>query len=71
MESKDLEKDVGIELYLNPENTSISGGTIKHRFSDFIVNEIGLDGKVLYLTTKESNVNDPTPKEEEKVEVEG
>lgn len=48
------ETDVGISTYLNKNKLEIhqSGFTciLKHRFSDFNVNEIGLDGKVLYLT---------------------
>ena len=37
--------EVGIEWYMN-ENTPIKGAVIKHRYSDFIVNEIPLESKL-------------------------
>ena len=48
------ETDVGISTYLNKNESEIplSGFSciLKHRYSDFNVNEISLDGKVTYLT---------------------
>ena len=40
------EANVGITIYLNqhPEFTA----TFKHRMTDFLVQEIGLDGKVVF-----------------------
>ncbi|ODV95504.1 hypothetical protein PACTADRAFT_50219 [Pachysolen tannophilus NRRL Y-2460] len=42
------EEDVGICQYISP---SIDGfhGILKQRYTDFLVNEIGMDGKVVYL----------------------
>eukprot|EP00240_Pyramimonas_obovata_P006842 CAMPEP_0118948974 /NCGR_PEP_ID=MMETSP1169-20130426/48786_1 /TAXON_ID=36882 /ORGANISM="Pyramimonas obovata, Strain CCMP722" /LENGTH=170 /DNA_ID=CAMNT_0006895507 /DNA_START=81 /DNA_END=590 /DNA_ORIENTATION=- len=49
------EKDVGITEYVS----SYPGfkGTLKYRYSDFIVNEVDLDGKVVHLT----NASKPEP----------
>ena len=48
------ETDVGISTYLNKNPLEIHqtgfNCILKHRYSDFNVNEIGIDGKVLYLT---------------------
>jgi tRNA pseudouridine13 synthase len=46
------ESEVGISHYWNEENKEIEGGVIKHRYSDFIVNEIDEEGNVVYLTHK-------------------
>ncbi|RKF72763.1 Multisubstrate pseudouridine synthase 7 [Golovinomyces cichoracearum] len=43
------EAAVGIKHYVNPKCTGFSG-TLKKRYSDFIVNEIALDGTVYHLT---------------------
>jgi len=43
------EKEAGIEEYLSKENVAIRC-VIKHRFSDFIVNEIDENGKVIWFT---------------------
>lgn len=43
------EKEAGIEEYLCPDNVHISC-VMKHRFSDFIVNEIDEHGKVIWFT---------------------
>ncbi|TQS37129.1 hypothetical protein Golomagni_02407 [Golovinomyces magnicellulatus] len=43
------EAAVGIKHYVNPSCTGFSG-TLKKRYSDFIVNEIALDGTVYHLT---------------------
>lgn len=42
------EKEAGIEEYLSPDNIAIQC-TIKHRFSDFIVNEIDENGKAVWF----------------------
>jgi hypothetical protein len=43
------EREAGIEEYISANNVPISC-TIKHRFSDFIVNEIDENGKVIWFT---------------------
>jgi tRNA pseudouridine13 synthase len=45
-----FEVDVGITEFMNPELEGFDA-ILKHRFSDFNVNEIDLDGKVVYLTS--------------------
>ena len=45
-----FEVDVGITEFMNPESEGFDA-ILKHRFSDFNVNEIDLDGKVVYLTS--------------------
>ena len=42
------EEDVGITEYMSPENPGFKC-VLKHRYSDFLVNEIGLDGKVVWI----------------------
>lgn len=42
------ESDVGITHFLTPENPGFRG-QIKQRYSDFMVNEIDLEGNVVYL----------------------
>ena len=42
------EYEAGIQEYISPENTAIQC-VIKHRFSDFIVNEIDEHGKVQWF----------------------
>jgi tRNA pseudouridine13 synthase len=46
----DLEREVraGITEYVCPNNLGFNG-VLKQRYTDFLVNEIGLDGKVLHL----------------------
>jgi tRNA pseudouridine13 synthase len=46
----DLEREVraGITEYVCPDNLGFTG-VLKQRYTDFLVNEIGLDGKVLHL----------------------
>lgn len=53
-----LEDEVGILVYIGKHNGF--NGHIKYRYSDFVVNEISLDGEVVHLTTFD------LPKEEEK-----
>jgi tRNA pseudouridine13 synthase len=47
----DLEREVraGITEYVCSDNLGFSG-VLKQRYTDFLVNEIGLDGKVLHLS---------------------
>jgi hypothetical protein len=42
------ENEAGIQEYLSKENVSIRC-VIKHRFSDFVVNEIDENGKVIWF----------------------
>ena len=46
----DYEKEVraGITEYITPDNLGFTG-VLKQRYTDFLVNEIGLDGQVLHL----------------------
>jgi tRNA pseudouridine13 synthase len=58
-----LEKDFGISLYVN--NTCGFSGTIKHRYSDFHVHEIDVDGNILHLNEwKEPQQQTTATKEE-------
>ena len=58
--------EVGIECYMN-ENTPIQNAVIKHRYSDFVVNEIDRDGNLAFLT-RESDVTEEIEQEQEKEE---
>lgn len=51
----DLDREVraGITEYVCPDNLGFTG-VLKQRYTDFLVNEIGLDGQVLHL--KSTNV---------------
>ena len=42
------EEEVGITQFMCPENPGFKC-ILKHRYSDFIVNEIGVDGKVVWI----------------------
>ncbi|KAJ1884241.1 multisubstrate pseudouridine synthase 7, partial [Kickxella alabastrina] len=53
------ETDVGITEFITPGWAGFDG-IIKHRFSDFFVNEIDPQGKVIHLTSY-TDANDPTP----------
>ncbi|KAJ3025227.1 UNVERIFIED_CONTAM: hypothetical protein HDU68_007344 [Siphonaria sp. JEL0065] len=49
-----LETDVGITRFLNPlQTTGRLGAIIKHRFTDFLVNEVDMTGTVLHLTKED------------------
>ena len=61
--SQTKEEDVGITEYMCPENPGFKC-VLKHRYSDFLVNEIGLDGKVVWI--KESDTMATEQKETEK-----
>jgi tRNA pseudouridine13 synthase len=76
----DLEREVraGITEYVCPDNLGFTG-VLKQRYTDFLVNEIGLDGQVLHLKStdvpqKESKKvqakqsNGPAPKKEQPAE---
>lgn len=60
----DLEREVraGITEYVCPGNLGFTG-VLKQRYTDFLVNEIGLDGQVLHLksTQVEAKKNPKTP----------
>ncbi|KAF2828088.1 tRNA pseudouridine synthase D [Ophiobolus disseminans] len=51
---EDLEREVraGITEYVCPDNLGFTG-ILKQRYTDFLVNEIGLDGQVLHLRSTE------------------
>ncbi|KAF2999455.1 hypothetical protein E8E13_008004 [Curvularia kusanoi] len=63
----DYEKEVraGITEYITPDNLGFVG-VLKQRYTDFLVNEIGLDGQVLHL----KSVQAPKKKRESKAEAE-
>ncbi|KAJ3077038.1 hypothetical protein HDU98_009439 [Podochytrium sp. JEL0797] len=49
-----LETDVGISTFLNPlQSNGRLTAIIKHRFTDFLVNEVDLHGNVLHLTKED------------------
>lgn len=49
------EEDVGITEYIYLENTGFNC-VLKHRYSDFLVNEIDIDGNVVWLKTNTNNL---------------
>ena len=77
----DYEKEVraGITEYICPDNLGFTG-ILKQRYTDFLVNEIGLDGQVLHLKSTqvekrkkdvraEARVESEEVKPEEKIEI--
>ena len=66
----DVEDALGISMYLSSPNDGFSG-VLKARYSDFVVHEVGLDGRVARLDSlsadiiKDENGNDDKEKEEE------
>lgn len=62
------ESEVGITQYINETNRQDGGffGTIKQRYSDFLVNEIDLDGNVVHL--RDEGVDLGKTKKERKIE---
>ncbi|KAL5406991.1 hypothetical protein PMIN03_007436 [Paraphaeosphaeria minitans] len=62
----DLEREVraGIAEYVCPDNLGFTG-VLKQRYTDFLVNEIGLDGEVLHL--RKAGVEGKPEKHEEAV----
>ena len=61
------EEDVGITEYMSPENPGFKC-VLKHRYSDFLVNEIGLDGKVVWIKESDTTPQNQEKKDEEKKE---
>lgn len=59
------EPDVGITQYISPDLPGFLG-ILKQRYTDFLVNEIDLEGAVVHLT---DNGQTPKPKEEPKAEI--
>ncbi|TVY76006.1 Multisubstrate pseudouridine synthase [Lachnellula suecica] len=60
------EAQVGILHFVNASNPGFSG-VLKHRYTDFLVNEIGLDGTVYHLTdTKAPRFNNASNQQEVK-----
>ncbi len=47
------EEDLGIKMFLHPATEGFSG-KIKQRYTDFLVNEVGLDDQVVHLTDLDS-----------------
>lgn len=47
------EEDLGIKMFLHPATEGFSG-KIKQRYTDFLVNEVGLDDQVVRLTDLDS-----------------
>lgn len=76
----DYEKEVraGITEYITPDNLGFTG-ILKQRYTDFLVNEIGLDGQVLHLKStqpekrkkdvKAETLAETEVKPEEKIEI--
>jgi tRNA pseudouridine13 synthase len=60
----DLDREVraGITEYVCPDNLGFTG-VLKQRYTDFLVNEIGLDGEVLHLKSTD------VPRKEKKKDV--
>ena len=69
--SKTKEEDVGITEFMCPENPGFKC-VLKHRYSDFLVNGIGLDGKVVWIkepdTTLQEKIEEDKKKSEELTE---
>ena len=55
--NKTKEEDVGITEFMSPENPGFKC-VLKHRYSDFLVNEIGLDGKVVWIKEADSTIQE-------------
>jgi hypothetical protein len=50
------ENEAGIQEYLTPANDQVHFScTMKHRYSDFIVNEIDLNGDVVWFRSELDN----------------
>lgn len=67
----DFEKEAraGITEYVCPDNLGFTG-ILKQRYTDFLVNEIGLDGQVLHLKSTQVEKKQKEAKKEEEVPVE-
>ena len=60
------EARAGITEYVCPDNLGFTG-ILKQRYTDFLVNEIGLDGKVLHLRSTQVEKKQKLVKKEEDV----
>jgi tRNA pseudouridine13 synthase len=67
----DYEREVraGITEYVCPDNLGFTG-VLKQRYTDFLVNEIGLDGHVLHLKSTQVEKRQKERKKEEEVKTE-
>lgn len=67
----DFEREVraGITEYICPDNLGFTG-VLKQRYTDFLVNEIGLDGQVLHLKSTQVEKKQKQAKKEEDVKTE-
>jgi tRNA pseudouridine13 synthase len=67
----DYEKEVraGITEYITPDNLGFTG-VLKQRYTDFLVNEIGLDGQVLHLKSTQPEKRKKDVKTEQQAESE-
>ena len=65
------EEEVGITEFMCPENPGFKC-VLKHRYSDFIVNEIGMDGKVVWIKESQEDISNilAENKEEDKIKKE-
>ena len=70
------EEDVGISEYINTNSIGFTC-VLKHRYTDFLVNEIDMEGKVVWVKTpqieekpKEKTSSEPSSKEEVELLVE-
>lgn len=62
----DYDKEVraGITEYITPDNLGFTG-VLKQRYTDFLVNEIGLDGQVLHLKSTQPEKKKKDVKQEQ------
>ena len=65
--NKTKEEDVGITEFMCPENPGFKC-VLKHRYSDFLVNEIGLDGKVVWIKESDSSPQEKLDEDKKKLE---
>ena len=65
--NKTKEEDVGITEFMSPENPGFKC-VLKHRYSDFLVNEIGLDGKVVWIKESDSSPQEKLDEDKKKSE---
>ena len=65
------EEEVGITEFMCPANPGFKC-VLKHRYSDFIVNEIGMDGKVVWIKESQEDISNilAENKEEDKIKKE-
>ena len=65
--NKTKEEDVGITEFMSPENPGFKC-VLKHRYSDFLVNEIDLDGKVVWIKESDSSPQEKLDEDKKKSE---